>query len=289
MHTHKIIKAPAKINLTLDVIRKRDDGYHDVEMVMTTVDLADRIELTTLEENRIKVDVNHGFVPSDNKNLAYQAAKLLKDKMDVKKGVRIFIDKQIPISAGLAGGSTDAAAVLRGLNELWDLNLSIDELAELGLEIGSDVPFCVHGGTALATGRGETLQFLPTPPPCWVILVKPPMGVSTKEIYQRLNLDQMEHPDTQGMIASINNGDFSGICSRLENVMEKVTFELYKDVERVKNSMIQFGADGVVMSGSGPTVFALTQNETRADRLYNSLKGFMDQVFVVRLLGTKHD
>ncbi|MBU9721989.1 MULTISPECIES: 4-(cytidine 5'-diphospho)-2-C-methyl-D-erythritol kinase [Bacillaceae] len=281
----KIVKAPAKINLTLDVLKKREDGYHEVEMIMTTIDLADRIQLTTLEENKIVIEVNKGFVPSNDKNLAYQAAKLLKDHMNIKKGVSIFIDKQIPVSAGLAGGSTDAAAVLRGLNDMWNLQLSIDQLAEIGLQIGSDVPFCVHGGTAIATGRGEKLEFIPSPPPFWVVLVKPPKGVSTKDVYGRLNLNNLDHPDTDGMVQAIKNKDFHGISSRLQNVMEDVTFNLYPEVSKVKERMLQFGADGAVMSGSGPTVFAITQNESRADRLYNGLKGFMEQVYVVRLLG----
>ena len=283
-----VVKAPAKINLTLDVTRKREDGYHEVEMIMTTVDLADRIHLFSLEEDKIIIDVTKGFVPSNENNLAYQAARLLKERLDIRKGIAISIDKQIPVSAGLAGGSTDAAAVLRGLNEMWELGLSMDELAEIGLEIGSDVPFCVHGGTAVARGRGEKLEFLPTPPQCWVILVKPPMGVSTKDVYGRLNLSNMVHPDNEGMIKAIETGDFSGMCGRLQNVMEDVTFDLHPDVKKIKDRMLQFGAPGAVMSGSGPTVFALAQNRTRADRLYNGLKGFIEQVYVVRILGTKH-
>ncbi|MDG5789977.1 4-(cytidine 5'-diphospho)-2-C-methyl-D-erythritol kinase [Evansella sp. AB-P1] len=285
----KIVKAPAKINLTLDVVRKRDDGYHDVEMIMTTVDLADRIKLVSLDEDQIIVDVTKGYVPSNENNLAYIAARELKDRLGIKQGVSIFIDKQIPVSAGLAGGSTDAAAVLRGLNDMWELGLSIEELADIGLSIGSDVPFCVHGGTAIARGRGELLEFLPTPPPCWVILVKPSVGVSTKDIYERLNVSELKHPDTEGMVNAITNQDFNGVCSRLENVMEKVTFELHPKVEILKERLIQYGADGVVMSGSGPTIFAITQNEHRAIRLYNSLKGFMEEVYVVRLLGNKHE
>src|SRR5690554_6156422 len=157
----KMVKAPAKINLTLDVVGKRADGYHDVEMIMTTIDLADRIRLTELKEDKIKVDVTKGYIPNNENNLAYEAARVLKNKVGVSKGVSIFIDKKIPVSAGLAGGSTDAAAVLRGLNDMWGLQLTMEELAEIGLEIGSDVPFCVHGGTAIAKGRGEKLEFLP--------------------------------------------------------------------------------------------------------------------------------
>lgn len=283
-----IVKAPAKINLTLDVTGKRNDGYHEVEMIMTTIDLSDRIGLISLEEDKINIDVNQGFIPSNENNLAYQAAKVIKDHTGTEKGVSVFIDKQIPVSAGLAGGSTDAAAVLRGLNQLWELGLTMEELAELGLKIGSDVPFCVHGGTAVARGRGEKLEFLPAPPSCWVVLVKPPMSVSTKDIYSRLDLKNMKHPDTAGMINAINQGAFPDVCQKLENVMEEVTFNMHPQVAKIKQRMRQFGADGSVMSGSGPTVFGLTQSEARADRLYHGLKGFMEEVYVVRILGTKH-
>ncbi|WP_416148113.1 4-(cytidine 5'-diphospho)-2-C-methyl-D-erythritol kinase [Salipaludibacillus sp. HK11] len=284
----KVVKAPAKINLTLDVVGKRGDGYHEVEMIMTTVDLADRIQLSLIKEDQINIEVNIGHVPNDKHNLAYQAAKVLKDRYSITSGVSINIDKHIPVSAGLAGGSTDAAAVLRGLNEMWSLGLSLEELAEIGLTIGSDVPFCVHGGTAIAKGRGETLTFIPTPPPCWIVLAKPSLGVSTKDIYQRLDLNKMKHPDTQGMKEAIETGDFSGICKKLENVMETATFELAPEVKNIKQRLIQFGAEGTVMSGSGPTVFSLTSSETKAYRLYNGLKGFMDDVFVVRLLGSRY-
>ncbi|MGJ9385053.1 4-(cytidine 5'-diphospho)-2-C-methyl-D-erythritol kinase [Salipaludibacillus sp. CF4.18] len=286
---YRVVKAPAKINLTLDVLRKRSDGYHDVEMIMTTIDLADRIHLTLIDENKIIVEVTEGQVPSNKQNLAYQAAQLLKDQFSITSGVKIFIEKVIPISAGLAGGSTDAAAVLRGLNDMWDLQLSLKELAQIGLQIGSDVPFCVYGGTAIARGRGEDLTFLPSPPPCWVILAKTPRGVSTKDIYEGLDLNNMKSPDTEGMISAIEKKDFQGICRRLENVMEPTTFLLAPDVEYIKESLVRFGAEGTVMSGSGPTVFSLTMSKAKADRLYNGLKGFMDRVFVVRLIGGRQE
>nr|WP_096441146.1 4-(cytidine 5'-diphospho)-2-C-methyl-D-erythritol kinase [Alteribacter populi] len=284
----RIIKAPAKINLTLDVLHKRQDGYHEVEMIMTTVDLADRIHLTLKDDNKIFIEVDKGFVPSNDQNLAYQAAKLLKDRFKVQTGVHIFIEKNIPVSAGLAGGSTDAAATLRGLNDLWNLNLSLDALAELGAEIGSDVPFCVYGGTAIARGRGEKLEHLSSPPSCWVVLVKPPLGVSTKDIYEKLTLSEMKHPDTGKVVQAIFNRDFHTICNGLANVMEEVTFHLYPQVRHLKERIWSFGADGVLMSGSGPTVYALVQNQSRAERIYNGLKGFVDQVHVVRILGSRH-
>lgn len=282
------IKAPAKINLSLDVLRKREDGYHEVEMIMTTVDLADRIELTLLDENKILIDVSEGFVPSDNRNLAYQAAQILKDEFRIQQGVKIFIQKNIPVSAGLAGGSSDAAATLRGLNQLWNLQLTLDELATIGAKIGSDVSFCVYGGTALATGRGEKIQHISAPPACWVILAKPPIGVSTAEVYRNLKLDQLPHPDITQMISALEERNYNNICEHLGNVLETVTFKLYPEVQRIKEQMIRFGADGVLMSGSGPTVFGLVKHESRMLRVYNGLRGFCSDVYAVRIMGERY-
>ncbi|WP_088105943.1 4-(cytidine 5'-diphospho)-2-C-methyl-D-erythritol kinase [Halalkalibacter urbisdiaboli] len=278
------IKAPAKINLSLDALRKRNDGFHEVEMIMTTVDLADRIDLTVTEDGTIKVDVSEGFVPNDHRNLAYQAAALLQARFNVKQGVFIYITKRIPVAAGLAGGSSDAAATLKGLNELWSLGLSLDELAIIGAEIGSDVSFCVYGGTALATGRGEIIQQIDSPPPCWVILAKPPIGVSTADVYKRLNVANVEHANTEAMIDAITKQDFKGICQNLHNVLESVTLDLYPEVRNIKEQMKRFGADGVLMSGSGPTVFGLVERESRLHRVYNGLRGFCSHVYAVRLI-----
>jgi 4-diphosphocytidyl-2-C-methyl-D-erythritol kinase len=283
-----LVKAPAKINLSLDVLHKRPDGYHEVEMVMTTIDLADRIELSLLEEDRIVIHSHNRFVPDDQRNLAYQAAHLLKERFQVKQGVLIGIEKTIPVAAGLAGGSSDAAATLRGLNKLWKLGLSLDELAVLGAEIGSDVSFCVYGGTALATGRGEIIEQLPAPPTCWVVLAKPFIGVSTAEVYRRLNVEKVQHPPTKQMISAIENGDFNGVCNSVGNVLEDVTLSLYPEVAQIKDQMKRFGADAVLMSGSGPTVFSLVAHDSRMHRIYNGLRGFCDQVFAVRMLGERH-
>lgn len=282
------MKAPAKINLSLDVLHKRPDGYHEVEMIMTTIDLADRIELTWLPEDVIRITSQNRFVPDDQRNLAYQAARLLKDKFEVPIGVQINIEKTIPVAAGLAGGSSDAAATLRGLNRLWKLGLSLEELAVLGAEIGSDVSFCVFGGTAFATGRGEKISQLPAPPSCWVVLAKPLIGVSTADVYRRLNLEGITHPDTSAMINAIQANNFEGVCNSVGNVLEDVTLKLYPEVAQIKDQMYRFGADAVLMSGSGPTVFALVQHDSRMHRLYNGLRGFCDQVFAVRMLGERH-
>jgi 4-diphosphocytidyl-2-C-methyl-D-erythritol kinase len=282
-------KAPAKINLSLDVLHKRTDGFHEVKMIMTTIDLADRVELVELASDEIKIISHNRFVPDDQRNLAYQAALLLKKRYGVRKGVSISITKVIPVAAGLAGGSSDAAATLRGLNRLWKLGLSLDELAELGAEIGSDVSFCVYGGTALATGRGEKIQHIDTPPHCWVVLAKPTIGVSTADVYRNLNLSAVNHPDVEGMIEGIKEQDFDQICSLLGNVLEDVTLKMYPEVANIKDQMKRFGADAVLMSGSGPTVFGLVRYESRLHRVYNGLRGFCDQVFAVRLLGERNN
>lgn len=282
------VKAPAKINLTLDVLYKRPDHYHEVEMVMTTVDLADRIGLESRADGLIKILSTNGFIPNDNRNLAYQAAQLMKDTYNIAAGVTISIEKEIPIAAGLAGGSSDAAATLKGLNNLWGLNLSMDTLAELGAKIGSDVSFCVYGGTALATGRGEKIQHLPAPPTCWVVLAKPKIGVSTAQVYGGLNIDEIEHPNTKQVIQAIETNDYQLMCDSLGNVLESVTFKLHPEVVMIKEQMKRFGADAVLMSGSGPTVFGLVDNESRLGRVYNGLRGFCDEVFAVRLLGERN-
>lgn len=279
------LKAPAKINLTLDVLHKRNDGYHEVQMIMTTIDLADRLDLSLLPDKEIKVDCSASFIPADERNLAYQAAKRMQEQYQVNVGAFIYIAKHIPVAAGLAGGSSDAAATIKGLNQLWNLGLSLDEMVAIGTEIGSDVAFCIYGGTALATGRGEVITPLPALPPCWVILAKPPIGVSTGNIYGKLNLEEIEeHPNTEEMITAINQGDFNHVISALGNVLETVTLKEHPQVLHIKNQMKKFGADGVLMSGSGPTVYALTQKDSRVQRMYNGLKGFCRDVHVVRCL-----
>lgn len=278
-------KAPAKINLCLDVLRKREDGYHEVEMVMTMIDLADRIEMAELDRDTIIISSQAGYIPLDEKNLAFQAAKLIKERYDVRRGVYIHLDKKIPVAAGLAGGSSDAAATLRGLNRLWGLNIPPEELRNLGGELGSDVPFCVSGGTALATGRGEVLREVPAPPQCWVILAKPPINVSTGDVYGRFSLDRIErHPDVGAVLKGLEEKDLMKICGALGNVLESVTLPLYPEVRHIKELMIRLGAEGALMSGSGPTVFGIVSKEAKVPRIYNGLRGFCKDVFVARML-----
>jgi len=278
-------KAPAKINLTLDVLGKREDGYHEVEMIMTTLDLADRLSFRGIEQNEIKLEINSGFIPNDERNLVYKAALLMKTVYEINEGVHIYLEKNIPVAAGLAGGSSDAAATLRGLNRLWQLNLSEAELLKLGEQIGSDVPFCVIGGTAIATGRGEKVRKIESLPPGWVVLAKLPISVSTAEIYNALKLEDIkEHPDSEVMLAAIENKDIIDISHNLFNVLEDVTFSLYPQVKHLKEQIKAFGGDGVLMSGSGPTVYALVNKESKLKRIYNGLRGFCKEVYAVRLL-----
>lgn len=278
-------KAPAKINLLLDVLSKRDDGFHEVEMIMTMVDLADRLEMEELPRDQIVLSSQVGFIPLDEKNLAFQAAKLIKERYGVKKGVYIHLDKQIPVAAGLAGGSSDAAATLRGLNRLWKLELSTDELEVMGAELGSDVPFCVRGGTAIARGRGEKLENISPPPQCWVILAKPPINVSTADVYGKFRVNELKgHPSIPNMRDALERQSFSRMCAELGNVLETVTLNRYPEVRQIKDCMTKAGADGVLMSGSGPTVFGLVSKEVKVARVYNALRGFCKEVYVVRML-----
>ena len=281
-------KAPAKINLTLDVLHKRLDGFHEVEMIMTTVDLADQVWLSSRNDGKIIIKSSTSYVPDDRRNLAYQAAELIKRLYDVEEGVEITLEKNIPVAAGLAGGSADAAATLRGLNRLWTLGISTEKLAELGAEIGSDVSFCVHGGTALATGRGEIIKKLNPPPNCWVILAKPNISVSTGDIYGNLAIDSLKHPNTNGMIEALEAANYKSLCENLGNVLEPVTMSLHPEVLVLKEQMKRFGADAVLMSGSGPTVFGLVQQESRVPRIYNGLKGFCKEIYAIRMIGEQH-
>lgn len=281
-------KAPAKINLTLDVLHKRPDGFHEVEMIMTTVDLADRIWLRSTDDGLITIKSSEQFVPNDRRNLAYQAAELIKKNYQVSKGVEIVLEKSIPVSAGLAGGSSDAAATLRGLNRLWKLGIQADDLANLGAQIGSDVPFCVYGGTALATGRGELIEHVQPPPNCWVILAKPSISVSTPDIYRNLQIDKIDHPDTSRMIEALNQSNYQMMCESLSNALEPVTMKLHPEVVFLKEQMKKFGADAVLMSGSGPTVYGLVEHQSRVSRIYNGLKGFCREVYAIRMIGERH-
>lgn len=279
-----IEKAPAKINLTLDIVGKRDDGFHEMEMVMTSIDLADRLTMTLRKDEKITVSSNSAFMPLDERNIVHRTATLLKDRCGVETGVDIDINKKIPIAAGLGGGSSDAAAVLRGLNRLWDLGYSLSELAELGMEIGSDVPFCVYGRTAYATGRGDEIKLIDEIPQCWVVLVKPPKGISSWTVFENLDVDRLPHYDTKRMLEAIKSNDYEGVVRYAGNALEEVSAKQQPLITRTKEKMLAFGADTAVMSGTGPTIYALTQKRSKAQRIVNGLKGFCKEVYLVRTL-----
>ncbi|WP_217588359.1 4-(cytidine 5'-diphospho)-2-C-methyl-D-erythritol kinase [Lentibacillus saliphilus] len=279
-------KAPAKINLSLDVLNKRADGYHDVNMVMTTIDLADRVSLYPLHRDDITVVADNQYVPNDERNLAYKAAALFKRTFHITKGIHIELEKHIPVSAGLGGGSSDAAAVLRGLKRLWQLDhVSNATLAEMGAQIGSDVPFCVYGKTALATGRGEHIAHLPAPPSCWVVLARPDIGVSTRTIFPKLTLNDVPSTYTEGVVTALETHDFYAMCDHMGNDLESVTLTLYPEAQRIKEKMQQYDIPGVMMSGSGPTIFGLVEHYSKAKRAYNGLRGFCHDVRLVRVMG----
>lgn len=252
---------------------------------MQSIDLYDILQFSETSSNNIEITCNVPYIPLDERNLVYRAAQVFQRKTGIQRGVAIDLKKNIPVSAGLAGGSSDAAACLRGLNRLWNLDLSLNQLAEMGAEIGSDVPFCLYGGTALATGRGEKIELLPPAPPLWVVLVKPGMSVSTAEVYRRLLVNQIEqHPDQQAMQQALIDGDVQQIVDQLGNALEKVTFQMHPEVRLVKERMVRYGAQGALMSGSGPTVFGIFEREQRAQRVCNAIRGFAREVYLCRFI-----
>ena len=267
------LKALAKINLGLDVLGKREDGYHEVRMVMQTIHLYDRVEIKKTRSPHIHVETNLYYLPVNEDNLVYRAAKLMKDEFQIKEGVRIVLQKFIPVAAGLAGGSSDAAAVLVGMNRIFNLGLKQNKLMELGLKIGADVPFCIMRGTALAEGIGEKLTALPPMPKCPVLIAKPAISVSTKAVYEGLKLyDGMEPPDIDGVMEGIQQKDLKGVASHMGNILETVTIPMYPVIEDIKKLMLENGALNAMMSGSGPTVFGLFPNEKEIRRAYEALK-----------------
>ncbi|MCR5295747.1 MAG: 4-(cytidine 5'-diphospho)-2-C-methyl-D-erythritol kinase [Lachnospiraceae bacterium] len=268
------LKATAKINLGLDVLRKREDGYHEVRMVMQMTGMYDRLVLTPLSKRGgIFLKTNHAYIPENENNLAYKAAKLLMDEFSVSDGLSIRLDKFIPVAAGLAGGSTDAAAVLNGVNELFHLGLSREELMERGGKIGADVPYCILGGTALAEGIGEKLSPLPAMPSCSILLAKPPVFISTKEVYGALRADSIErHPDIDGIIDALKRQELRELSSLMGNVLEDVTAPMHPVIREMEREMEEGGALRAVMSGSGPTVFGLFDDYDAARKCRNGMR-----------------
>jgi len=258
-------RAYAKINLCLDVTGKRENGYHDVAMIMQSISVYDWIYMKRTHEVSITMSANLDYVPIDEKNLMVRAAKLMFQKYGLPGGLMMRLEKKIPVAAGLAGGSSDAAAVIRGINSIFKLNLTEQELCDLGAQLGADIPFCVHGGTQLAEGIGEKLTKLPSAPHFYVVLVKPSFSVSTPVVYQGYDqLTEIEHPDIQKMIDGINNGNGKTVLDNLGNVLEEVTIPMHPIIEAIKKDLLAAGAEGAMMSGSGPTVFALFSGKKSA-------------------------
>ena len=277
------LKAYGKINLALDVVRRRPDGYHEVKMVMQTVKIYDGIELYVTNTGKIEVETNLFFLPNNENNLVYKAAKLLMDEFDIRKGLKIKLQKVIPVAAGMAGGSSDAATVLYGVNRLFRLGLSTKQLMERGVKIGADVPYCIMRGTALSEGIGEKLTKLPAPPAITVLVAKPAISVSTKFVYESLHLENVaRHPDVDSMVQAIKDKDIDAMSANMENVLETVTIKEYPVIEDIKNIMKQNGAVNALMSGSGPTVFGLFTERKRAEKVKEILRDndIARQVFV---------
>lgn len=267
------INAMAKVNLGLDVLRRREDGYHEVNMVMQTVKLYDTLVLEAKEEEGITVRVDVGDIPTDENNLIARAARILYQHYPITKGVEITLTKRIPIAAGMAGGSTDAAATLVGMNHLFELGLSEERLKELGVRIGADVPYCIQGGTVLSQGIGEKLTALPKAPDCFLVIAKPDLFISTKEVYEKLDAAALTwHPNIDAMVESIKQQDLTEIAANMGNVLETVTEREYPIISQLKQLLKEEGALNALMSGSGPTVFGIFSDEQKARKALEEVR-----------------
>lgn len=284
------VKALAKINLGLDVVRRREDGYHEVRMVMQTIHLFDRLQIVRNRSGEITMSTNLPFLPTNENNLVYKAAKLLKDEFQIKDGIDVKLYKHIPVAAGMAGGSTDAAAVLYGMNRIFDLGLSGTDLMRRGVHIGADVPYCLMRGTALAEGIGEELTALPPMVKCPVLIAKPQISVSTKFVYENLKLnEQTIHPDINRLVEDIKAKDLQKIAGDMGNVLETVTIPNYPIIAEIKEHMMEHGALNAMMSGSGPTVFGLFENEDVAAAAYEAMRasGLAKQVYLTSIYNNR--
>ncbi|OUP21613.1 4-(cytidine 5'-diphospho)-2-C-methyl-D-erythritol kinase [Lachnoclostridium sp. An196] len=269
------LKALAKINLGLDVLRRREDGYHEVRMIMQTIGLSDELEIRKIKQPGIQVETNLYYLPTNENNLVYKAAQLLKDEFGLRDGIGIRLRKRIPVAAGMAGGSSDAAAVLWGMNQMYKLGLSRQELMDRGVKLGADVPYCVLRGTALAEGIGEKLSVLPPMPKCYILIAKPGISVSTKFVYENLHANDLrpeQHPDVDAMIRAMEKKDLGLLASRMGNVLETVTVPAYPVIDEIKRFMVEYGALGAMMSGSGPTVFGIYDTRGKARQAYRELR-----------------
>ena len=269
------LKALAKINLGLDVLRRREDGYHEVKMIMQTIGLHDDLEIRKTKTPGIQVKTNLYYLPTNENNLVYKAAKLLMDEFQIQDGVSIQLKKRIPVAAGMAGGSADGAAVLWGINQMYGLGLSMQALMERGVRLGADVPYCIQRGTALAEGIGEKLSVLPPMPKCTILIAKPGISVSTKFVYENLHANDLkpeQHPDVDSMIEAMRQKDLGLLCSRMGNVLETVTIPAYPVINEIKRTMMDNGAIGSMMSGSGPTVFGIFDSPVAAKQAMKAVR-----------------
>ena len=269
------LKALAKINLVLDVLRRREDGYHEVKMIMQTIGLHDDLEIRKTKTPGIQVKTNLYYLPTNEPNLVYKAAKLLMDEFQIQDGVSIQLKKRIPVAAGMAGGSSDGAAVLWGINQMYGLGLSMQALMERGVRLGADVPYCIQRGTALAEGIGEKLSVLPPMPKCTILIAKPGISVSTKFVYENLHANDLkpeQHPDVDSMIEAMRQKDLGLLCSRMGNVLETVTIPAYPVINEIKRTMMDNGAIGSMMSGSGPTVFGIFDSPVAAKQAMKAVR-----------------
>lgn len=279
------LKAMAKINLGLDVVGKRPDGYHELRMVMQMINLYDKVNIEKTPKNGIQVETNLSFLPVNENNIVYKAAKLLMDEFHIQDGVKISLEKHIPVAAGMAGGSSDGAAVLFGMNRLFNLRLNKRELMARGVRLGADVPYCLLRTTALSEGIGEILTTLKPMPDCTIVVAKPAVSVSTKTVFGKLKLDEIrQHPDIDAIVRAINDGDLEAIADHMGNVLETVTIRDYPVIGEIKELMKTMGARGALMSGSGPTVFGIFDDEAAAKNVWSALKNgsLARQVFLTR-------
>ena len=278
------IKAYAKVNISLDIVGKREDGYHLLEMIMQSIDLYDELNIEKQSKD-ITIKCNKPYVPTDERNLAYKAAKLFIEKYEINSGVNISIKKNIPVCAGLAGGSTDGAAVLKAMNKIFGVEASDEELIKLGLKLGADVPYCIKGGTALCKGVGEEVTELSSFKDKILVLVKPPFGVSTKSVYQEFDLSKVRsHPNTEVLIKAIERNDLKVVSNNMKNLLENVTLRKHKVLINIKEEMKSLGSIGTMMSGSGPTVFAFFDDMLKAQRCFEKMKLKYNDVFITRTI-----
>lgn len=278
------IRAYAKVNISLDVVGKREDGYHLLRMIMQNIDLYDEIILEK-QSRDIVIECNKNYVPTDSRNLAYKAAMAFKERYNIQEGVKIKIFKNIPVSAGLAGGSTDAAAVLKLMNKLFEVNAPKEELMELGLKLGADIPYCIQGGTALCEGVGEVITPLNPFKDKIIVLVKPSFGVSTKEVYKNFDMEKVKkHPETEALIKAMAEDDLRYVAYNMRNLLENVTLKKHKVLISLKEEMNKYGAINSMMSGSGPTVFAFFDDMLKAQKCFEKMKEKYNEVFLTRTI-----